>query len=198
MATRTVGKINGRLRFLYRKQHFLDFSLRRLLANDLIQPHFDYASSAWFPLLNKRLTKRIQTAQNKCIRFCLNLNNRAHIGIKEFKNINWLPTKERFEQCIYTAKVFKFFDNSAPSYMSEMFLPVGQSCITRRSKNKLNQPFRKSNIGQNCLSYLGPKLWNNLPSELKSTKNIDSFKHKIKGKFFNDLQNQDESPYIYY
>ena len=182
------------LRFLYRKQHFLDFSLRRLLANALIQPHFDYASSA---LLNKRLTKRIQTDQNKCIRFCLNLNNRAHIGIKEFKNINWLPTKERFEQCT-TAKVFKFFDSSVPSYMSEMFLPVGQSRITRRSKNKLNQLFRKSNKGQNCLSYLGPKLWNNLPSELKSAKNIDSFKNKITDKFFNDLQSQDDSPYIYY
>ena len=25
MATRTLGKINGRLRFLYRKQNFLDF-----------------------------------------------------------------------------------------------------------------------------------------------------------------------------
>ena len=197
MATRNLGKINGRLRFLYGKQHFLDFSLRRLLANALIQPHFDYASSAWFPLLNKRLTKRIQTAQNKCIRFCLNLNYRAHIGIKEFKNINWLPTKERFEQCT-TAKVFKFFDNSAPSYMSEMFLPVCQSRITRRSKNKFNQLFRKSNKGQNCLSYLGPKLWNNPPSELKSAKNIDSFKHKIKDKFFNDLQSQDDSPYIYH
>ena len=84
MATRTLGKINGRLRFLYRKQNFLDFSLRRLLANALIQ-HFDYACSAWFPLLNERLTKKIQTFQNKCIRFCLNLNNRAHIGIKNLK-----------------------------------------------------------------------------------------------------------------
>ena len=119
------------------------------------------------------------------------------MGIKEFKCINWLPTKERFEQCT-TAKVIKFFDNSAPSYMSEMFLPVGQSRITRRSKNKLNQPFRKSNIGQNCLTYLGPKTWNNQPSELKSAKNIDSFKHKVKDKFFNDLQSQDDSPYMYY
>ena len=75
---------------------FLDFSLRRLLANALIQPHFDFACTAWLPMLNKRLTKKIQTAQNKCIRFCLNLSNRAHIGVKEFKTINWLPTKERF------------------------------------------------------------------------------------------------------
>ena len=134
MATRTLSKINGRLRFLYRKQNFLDFSLRRLLANALIQTHFDYASSAWFPMLNKRLTKRIQTAQNKCIRFCLDLNNtRVHGGIKEFKDINWLPIKERFEQLTAT-NVFKFFDNSAPFYMSEIFSPVGQGWITRRSK----------------------------------------------------------------
>ena len=197
MATRILGKINGRLRFLYRKQNFLDFPLRRLLANALIQPHFDYACSAWFPLINKRLTKKIQTAQNKCVRFCLNLNNRAHIGVREFKNINWLPTKERFEQCTATS-VFKFFNNSAPSYMSEMFLPVGQSRVTRRSKNKLNQPFRKSNKGQNGLSYLGPKIWNNLHSDLKSAESVNSFKHKIKNNFFKDLQNREDNPYEYY
>ena len=33
MATRILGKINGRLRFLYRNQNFLDSSLRRFLAN---------------------------------------------------------------------------------------------------------------------------------------------------------------------
>ena len=161
------------------------------------QPHFDYACSAWFPMLTKRLTKKIQTAQNKCIRFCLNLNNRAHVGIKEFKDINWLPTKERFEQCTAT-NVFKFFNNSAPSYMSEMFSPVGQGRITRRSKNKLNLPFRKTNMGQNGLSYIGPKIWNSLQSDLKSSNNVNSFKHKIKDKFFNDLQKRENSPYIYY
>ena len=144
-------------------------------------------------MLNKRLTKKIQTAQNECIRFCLNLSNRAHIGVNEFKTVNWLPTKERFEQCT-AAKVFNLFNNAAPSYMSEMFLPVGQSRVTRRSKSKLIQPFRKSNTGQNGLSYLGPKIWNTLPSELKSATNINSFKHKIKDQFFKNLQSLNDSP----
>ena len=45
MATKMLGKISGKLKFLYRKQSFLDNynSLRRLLLNALIQPHFDYA-----------------------------------------------------------------------------------------------------------------------------------------------------------
>ena len=71
-------------------------------------------------MLDKRLTKKSQTAHTKCIRFCLNLNNRAHVGIKEFKDINWLK-RERFEQqCTVCPIVLKVFDNSAPSYKSEM------------------------------------------------------------------------------
>ena len=52
MALKIISKINCRLRFLYRKNRFLSQRLRRLLCNALIQPHFDYACSAWYPNLN--------------------------------------------------------------------------------------------------------------------------------------------------
>ena len=39
MVTKVLSLINGRLKFLYRKQKFLTYSLRRLLCNALIQPH---------------------------------------------------------------------------------------------------------------------------------------------------------------
>ena len=119
------------------------------------------------------------------------------MGIKEFKDINWLPTNERFEQCT-TTKVFKCFDNSVPSYMSEIFSVAGQIRVTRRSKNKLDKPIRKSSRGQNGLTYLGPKIWNSLNSDLKSATNVNSFKHKIKGKFFRDLHTQEISSYMFY
>ena len=53
MALKVIDKINGRLKFLWRKHKFLTPSLRRLLCNALIQPHFDYAISAWYPNLQK-------------------------------------------------------------------------------------------------------------------------------------------------
>ena len=43
---RVIEKINSRLKFLYRKNRFLDVPLCRLLCNALIQPHFDYAYTA--------------------------------------------------------------------------------------------------------------------------------------------------------
>ena len=88
MATKVLGLLNGRLKFLYRKQIFLTYPLRRLLCNVLIQPHCDYACSAWYPSLSKRLLKKIQISRNKCTRHYLKLDNRSHVGVVEFKKLN--------------------------------------------------------------------------------------------------------------
>ena len=106
------------MKFLYRKQRFLTYPLCRLLCNALIQPHYEYACSAWYPSLSKRLLKKIQISQNKCIRYCLKLDNRSHVGIAEFKRLNWLPTKERVYQCI-CVNIFKFFSDMSPEYTSD-------------------------------------------------------------------------------
>ena len=82
MTSKVTNKITSRLRFLYRKSRFLYPPLRRLLCNSLIQPHFDYAFSACYPNLDKRLKSKLQIHQNKCIGFCLKLNNRADIEQK--------------------------------------------------------------------------------------------------------------------
>ena len=78
----------------------------------------------------------------------------------------------------------KFFKGMAPAYADEIFQPVDKCRVTRRSKFELNLSSRKSSVGQKCLSYMGPKLWNSLFSDLKSTNSIKSFKHKIKENFF--------------
>ena len=43
MALKVVDKINGKLKFLFRKNIFSTPELRRMLCNVLIQSHFDYA-----------------------------------------------------------------------------------------------------------------------------------------------------------
>ena len=65
-----------------------------------------------------------------------------------------------------------------------------------RSKFKLNLPFCKSSAGQKCLSYMGPKIWNSQSSDLKSTNRINSFKHKIKDNFFQNIQREEKGIYV--
>ena len=180
MAIQVIKKINGRLKFLWRKQKFLSPHLRRLLCNALIQPHFDYAASAWYPNLQKKFKSKLQICQNKCIRFCLSLGSRSHIGAHEFETINWLPVSERFQQCVIT-HVFKQKNKLAPKFMDEMFVSADQyQTKTRASINKLFQPQCNKVIGYRAISSLGPTLWNKLPNQLKSVNSVNTFKHKIK------------------
>ena len=120
MALSVIIKINNKLKFLYRKNRILIPTLRRLLCNALIQPHFDYACSAWYPNLTKKLKNRIQTSQNKCINFCLQLDKTTHISHKEFETLNWLPVTERIHQSINSI-VFKYVNDQCSNYLNEVF-----------------------------------------------------------------------------
>merc|ERR1711888_325942 len=80
-----IKKANTRLKFLYRNKNLLNFQCRKILCTALIQCHFDYSCSSWYPGMNKGLKDKLQVAQNKTIRFILNLDNRAHIGNQELE-----------------------------------------------------------------------------------------------------------------
>ena len=148
MVLKVINKINSRLRLL--------------LCNVIIQPHFDYACSAWYPNLNKKLNSKLQIIQNKCIRFCLQQGSRSHTVIKEFEQINQHPVSKSFNECI-CSNAFKFFNENFPLYLYDLYKPSGQDQInTRSSVLKLKHPSRSMCSGQNTLSYLTPTIWNNL------------------------------------
>ena len=81
MALNAIDKIYSRLKFLHKQNHFLIPPLCRLLCNALIQPLFDCACTAWFSNLSKKVRLRLQATQNKCIRFCLQLDKMSRIKL---------------------------------------------------------------------------------------------------------------------
>ena len=52
-ASKVIGKVNPRLKFVHWTNKYLTPNLRRLLCNALIQLYFDYACPAWYPNLPK-------------------------------------------------------------------------------------------------------------------------------------------------
>ena len=119
------------------------------------------------------------------------------IGAAEFKSINWLNVTDRFEQCASTS-VFKYFHNNSPSYMAEIYNPASRINIgTRNSFLKLKQPSRRTKQGQNCLSFIGPSTWNRLPTKIKDSNNVNSFKHIIKDYLLKENENRESNIYNY-
>ena len=126
------------------------------------------------------MKNRIQTFQNKCIRFCLQLDKVTHVSHKEFGTLNWLPVTERFNHFINSI-AFKYFNNQCPNYLTEVFKTAPENNIqTSGSFLKLKCPFRKTAAGQIALSYIVLTIWSKTPDMLKRRKNLNTFKSNLK------------------
>ena len=167
MALNIIDKIISHLKFLHRQNWFLTPPLCSLLFNVLIKPLFDYGCTAWFPNLSKKLRLRLQATQNKCIRFCLQLDKMSRICVKEFLELKWLYVHHRYLQFIYS-DIFKFYNNQSPDCFNEVLCPVDDNGVAMRCFNKkLKLPFCRSKLGMQSLSYVGPSLGTNSPITLR-------------------------------
>ena len=116
----------------------------------------------------------------------------------EFKEINWLPVRARFEQNVRT-HIFKQQNNLAPNYIVAIFPSADQYKIkTWSSSYKLILPHCNRVSGHRTISFPGPKLWNKLPIDTKLSKNSNSFKHKVKLHFFEVLVKENDDFFVYY
>ena len=104
---------------------------------------FDYVCTAWYPNLCKNVKNKIQTSQNKCVPFCLNLDKVAHISQNEFEKLNWLPISDRINQCILST-TFKFFNDMGPNYLNEVFQWAAESNRTL-GNDDLKAPISQNN-----------------------------------------------------
>ena len=174
----------------------MNYSSRRLLCNALIQPHFDYGCTSWYPLLSNGLKTKLQIAQNKCIRFCLELPPCGHINPSNFKKIYWLPVERRVELFTSTT-VLKYCKGIASSYMHNTLKPSLNNCNTK-SQMVLDIPLCRTIKGQKNVSILGPKIWNKLSSNIKTAATISSFTHRLKKEILTKLQESAISLIFYY
>ena len=53
------------------------------------------------------MKNKIQITQNKCIRYCMQLDKMTHISKNEFETLNWLPVKDI--QSIHKFNCFQIF-----------------------------------------------------------------------------------------
>ena len=109
------------------------------------------------PLLSKALITKLQIAQNKYIRFLLEVPPRGHINPSHFRKINWLPVEHRAELCTSNT-IFKYWKGIAPSYLNDMFMPL-QNNYNTKSQMALDIPLCRTIKGQKSISFLGPKIW---------------------------------------
>ena len=107
--------------------------------------------------------------------------------MNEFLELIWLNVHDRCLQFI-VSDIFKFYN----------FCRVDDNGVATRCCNKkLKLPFRKSKLGMQSLSYVGPSAWNKLPNNFKTATSVNCFKHDFKKYFLKKLSETEMDSYSY-
>ena len=77
-------------------------------------------------------------------------------------------------------EIFETLNEINPTHVKNIFTPKGNSKV--RSNDIINKRINTSRFGAQSLRSLGPKIWNNLPSKIKSEKSFPKFKEYIKAR----------------
>ena len=178
------------LRDLHCLRRFLSIDTSVVIANALVSSRLDYCNSL-FRSLSSRNATRLQYVQNALARFVTGASKYTHIT-STLRTLHWLPIRQRiiFKTLVLVYKylttgqpkyfapylsLYKFAMNTRRSNPKNLFLQVSHYCASiHKSKVHFNKSFL----------YDAPKLWNDLPHDIRSAPNLSCFKSRLKPTYF--------------
>ena len=104
-------------------------------------------------------------------------------------DLHWLPIKARivYKQCVMVDQVIRF---GKPEYMREMIVDfcIDSDIVLRHGDdvNRLLEPRFYREAGRRAFVNCSPRLYNNLPSNVKAAETVDIFKKRLKTFLFTD------------
>lgn len=171
------------LRLLSKVKPFLNSKSLEMVVHAFITTRVDYCNSLYCGI-SKTQTAQLQLVQNAAARFLSNSRKSDHIT-PILRSLHWLPINLRIDFKIILF-VYKSISNQAPSYLSELLQPYTPSRSLRSGdKNLLVVPHSRLKYrGDRAFSVAGPRLWNNLPIEVRIAPSVIAFKSLLKTHLF--------------
>lgn len=169
------------LRNIRRIRKFLTKECTEALVHAFITSKLDYCNSLLYGLPHYQLNK-LQRVQNAAACLISNTPRYHHITPVLF-DLHWLRVESRILYKILLI-TFKAIHHLAPVYIIDMIVVKKTSSYQLRSSAGLllQVPSGKSlkTLGDRAFTYSAPKLWNSLPSNIRSTQSLNEFKKLLK------------------
>jgi hypothetical protein len=176
------------LRNISQLRRYLEHDTLECVVHSFVTSKLDYCNSLFCGLPVSQINK-LQAIQNTAARILT--NTRKYDSITPvLHSLHWLPVQQRIKFKTLTI-VYKTLNNLAPSYLCDLIEPYVPSRNLRSShQNVLKVPFTNSSLViSRAFSVNGPRLWNELPGDVRSATSLDSFKAKLKTHLFSEFFN---------
>ena len=153
-------------------------SLERLI-HAFVTSKLDYGNATLLGYPST-LLQRLQRVLNSAARLLSGCRKYDHIT-PVMRELHWLPVTQRIKFKV-AVLVFKAKQGIAPIYLQDLIQPYVPNRSLRSANQELMRvPSTKSSlVAQRAFCVAGPTLWNSLPLELRQSKNLVTFKKKLK------------------
>ena len=156
----------------------------KLAVHTLVTSRLDYCNSL-LAGINQNLLKRLQNVQRTAARLITRKRKYDPIS-DDLVQLHWLPVKQRidFKILVFT---YKSLQQQAPDYISNM-LHLHTSDRRLRSTSSAPQLFEPrtfhTTFADRAFSCYAPRLWNQLPAQIRNSSSISIFKQLLKCHLF--------------
>ena len=151
------------------------------LVHAFVSSRIDYCNSLLYGIPEYAI-KRLQRVQNLAARVVTRSSKYSSIT-PMLKKLHWLPVKYRiiFKVVLLT---FNALHGMAPNYLKTLLQSYMPSRSLRsETRNLLIMPKARRKSGCHTFAYAAPKLWNELPVNIRTTTSLVSFLSSLKTLF---------------
>ena len=170
-------KASQKLNALLRVTWSLNFDQRKLLLNAFITSHFSYAPVVWM-FHSRKLNNRINKIHERALRLVYKDYTSSFDDLLAKDNSFKIHQRNLQKLAI---EIFKVKKGIAPAIMNSVF-ELNDNPYSLRNDMAF---FKSRNVhtvryGIETASFVGPRIWNSLPQEIKESTSLQIFKSKIK------------------
>ena len=166
--TKAARQLNALARF----DKYLDVRSRRTIYNSFIMSNFNYCSLVWH-FCGKTNNQKLEKIQERALRILYDDHTSTYDELLEKAGTNTLLINRLR---ILALTVFKSLNALNPPCLNDIF---SKKCVPYRMRDSsiIEQPKRRTTtFGLRSFSYVGAKMWNELPTYLKETTDLNHFK----------------------
>lgn len=159
------------------RQHF------ETVIHAFVSTRLDYCNALYIGVSASYIS-HLQRVQNAAARLLTGARKFEHIS-PVLASLHWLPISFRIHFKILLF-AFKALHGLAPSYLSELLQPYTPTCSLRSADQLLlNVPRTGRKLrGDRAFAVAAPKLWNELPLEIRQASSLSVFKSLLKTHLF--------------
>ena len=174
--TSICKRAGQKLHALSRISHFPDTEQLKRIMKAFILSQFNYCPLVWM-FCERTLNNRINRIHEWALRITYR-DMRSDFDAMLLRD-NAVPIHIRNLQLLMT-EIYKTKWELSPSFMKEIFVEKHSPYVFRGCHNLLLSQARTTCYGLETISFLGCRLWQALPNDMKQSDTLSSFKRKIK------------------